>query len=156
MATGLTEEQAKAKVAENTQGFEGLGSDVKKSKPEEKFLDLIKYIEGQYDCSGMCSPSLFYLVNPVTAGPPKDACLAPFVGDIMSLLGDLGSALIASGVFFLLMIFFVLPMCCLTKIPSDSIHNYNSKEGGSIEIAKTSNSRYNDLVQTTQDQITNV
>ena len=111
-----------------------MGDSVKQSKPEKKFLDLIRFIETEYDCSGMCSPSLFYLVNPVTAGPPKDACLAPFIGDITGLLGNLGSTMIASGVFFLFMIFFAFPLCCKTKLSSDAVSAYTSKEGGQIEM----------------------
>lgn len=130
-----------------------MGDSVKQSKPEKKFLDLIRFIETEYDCSGMCSPSLFYLVNPVTAGPPKDACLAPFIGDITDLLGNLGGAMIASGVFFLLMIFSVIPMCCLSKV-DDQSQVFSSKEGGEIEMNE-SNDLSNQIPANSIDHIIN-
>ena len=66
----MSEADAKDKVRENTITFDGMGDSVKNNKPEYKFVDLIKFIESKYTCSGMCSASLFYLVNPVTQGPP--------------------------------------------------------------------------------------
>lgn len=67
---GMSEADAKKKVSENTLTFDGMGDDVKKNKPDKAIIDMIKFIESEYTCSGMCSASLFYLVNPVTQGPP--------------------------------------------------------------------------------------
>lgn len=63
----------------------------------------------------MCTPSPKYLSLLGEQGPPVRGCLAPFIDDVSDLFGNLGWALTASGVFFLLMIIFVLPICCLKR-----------------------------------------
>jgi len=90
----------------------------------------------------MCSPSLFYLTQSVELGPPKRGCFAPFLGDLTSLVGNLGDALLASGVFFLLMIFFVIPMCCFKMGDNNSIMAYG-KEGGEMELAESKDEQEN-------------
>ena len=63
---GQTEADAKnqidkVKIKEDKEKFAKLGSDVKKNKPDERYIKVISYIEDTYECSGMCTPSLFYL-----------------------------------------------------------------------------------------------
>ena len=45
--------------------------------------------------------------------------------DVTSLIGNLGNALLASGLIFVLMIFFIFPLCCFKE---DRKGKY--KEGG--------------------------
>lgn len=52
----------------------------------------------------------------------------------MSLLGNLGDAMVASAVFFLLMIFFIYPLCCFKSMElPDSVKPF-SGEGGEVEM----------------------
>jgi hypothetical protein len=56
--------------------------------------------------------------------------LAPFIDDVASLSGNLGDAMIASAVFFLLMIFFVCPLCCFKRADGpDGVKPFET-EGG--------------------------
>lgn len=110
-----------------------MGSDVKDKDLDEEYKKLISFIESEYECSGMCSPSLFYLTQSVKEGPPKRGCLAPFMGDLTSFVGRLGEALLASGIFFLLMIFCIIPMCCFQPGENNSVMAYG-KEGGEMEM----------------------
>lgn len=108
-----------------------MGGNVKQNEIDEKTKKFINWIESKYECSGMCSPGLFYLTESVTKGPPTRGCFAPFMDDLASIIGNLGNAMMASGVFFLLMIFFVCPICCFKK-HSDAVMSY--KEGGALEM----------------------
>lgn len=50
--------------------FELNSKKVEEGKPEEDILKIINFIEARYSCSGLCRPSMFYLTEPVTKGPP--------------------------------------------------------------------------------------
>jgi hypothetical protein len=54
------------------------------------------------------------------------------MGDLTSFVGRLGEALLASGIFFLLMIFCIIPMCCFKPGENNSVMAY--KEGGEMEM----------------------
>ena len=101
-------------------------------------MNFVKYVEKEYECSGFCKPPLFYLTYPVTNGPPEKGCLPPLVGDIVSLTSKLGNAMVASAVFFFLMIMFVFPVCCYGG-GSDAVQAY--KEGGEVELSDTKDQR---------------
>jgi hypothetical protein len=85
---------------------------VNKNKPDEKYIKFISYVEETYECSGMCTPSLFYLTQSVEKGLPKQGCVKPFVQDVSDLFFELGATMIASGVLFLFMIIIICPICC--------------------------------------------
>lgn len=136
MAGGMSEADAEAKMAEKAKDsadkFSGMGKTINQNKLDENYEKLITFIEGEYKCSGMCSSSLFYLTQSVELGPPEQGCLAPFMGDITSLIGNLGDAMVASGVFFILMIFFIFPVCCYKQ---GSAGKVGSHEGGEVEMS---------------------
>lgn len=73
---------------------------------------LLSVIEDKHDCSGFCTPSLFYFTKKVSEGPPKDACLAKLAADIGPSLNGLGNCMVLSGVIFLLLPLCALPICC--------------------------------------------
>jgi hypothetical protein len=75
---------------------------------------------------------MFYLTQSVEKGPPKKGCLAPFIDDLASLSGNLGDAMVASAVFFNLMIFFVFPICCFKRLDADSVKPFEG--GAAIEM----------------------
>lgn len=109
-----------------------MGNTVNSNKLPEKYSEFVSFVEKEYECSGMCSPSLFYLTQSVELGPPDKGCLAPFMDDVTSLIGNLGNALLASGLIFVLMIFFIFPLCCFQD---DRKGRY--KEGGNgIEMGE--------------------
>lgn len=95
-------------------------------------IDFISFIENQYQCSGFCSPSLFYLTQSIEKGAPKSGCLAPFVGDMVGYVGNLGEAMVASAVIFFLMIFFVFPVCCYKSLDMDGVKPFGN-EGGQAD-----------------------
>lgn len=55
------------------------------------------------------------------------------MGDITSLIGNLGDAMLASGVFFILMIFFIFPVCCYKQGGAGKV---GSHEGGEVEMGE--------------------
>jgi len=40
--------------------------------------ELYQFLEDDFDCSGMCRPSLFYFGNPISSGQPEETCLLHF------------------------------------------------------------------------------
>ena len=42
----------------------------------------IAYIESQYNCSGFCTPPLFYISQSIERGVPQQACFEPVIKDI--------------------------------------------------------------------------
>lgn len=123
--------QTDDEINRNLRQFKNLGIAVKRSYKESKFTNFIKFIEKQYECSGLCSPSMFYLTQSVEKGPPKKGCLAPFVDEVAVLLSDLGVAMIISGVGFLLMIGCIVPLCCFKLKDPDEVKPFDTvKEGG--------------------------
>ena len=122
--TGLTAGQRDL----DTESFRNAGKSVKASKPDEKYIKFIEYIEKEYECSGLCSPSMFYFANSVKTGPPKQGCLAPFIDDLTDLAGNLGEAMVASAVFFLFMSILIWVLCCYKhKKATDKVEPF---EGG--------------------------
>lgn len=53
------------------------------------------------------------------------------MGELTGLIGNLGDAMLASGVFFILMIFFVVPVCCYKADSSGKVGH----EGGEVEMS---------------------
>lgn len=78
-------------------------------------MTVIEFIEKKYKCSGMCTPALFYLTQSVEEGLPEIGCLQPVIKDVTDLMYDLGATIMASGILFLIMIFFLCPICCYKK-----------------------------------------
>lgn len=56
---------------ERTKRFRSKGSAVQGSRPSGKYMKFIKFIENEYECSGLCYPSMFYLTQSIKKGPPK-------------------------------------------------------------------------------------
>ena len=79
---------------------------------------------------------MFYLTQSIELGPPKKGCLGPFVGDVTDVIGNLGTAMVASAVFFILMICFVCPMCCYKNKSADAVKPF---EGGYEDVLEMSN-----------------
>ena len=120
VANGKTEAEAqaqidKAKVEANKEAFAELGKNVNENKPDERYTNVIKYVEGKYSCSGMCSTPLFYFTQSVEKGIPKEGCVKPFIEDVSKIFFELGVTIVLSGILFILMFLFVCPLCCLTE-----------------------------------------
>jgi hypothetical protein len=37
----------------------------------DETMDLVEYFEEEYDCGGICQPSLFYFGKSIEIGPPR-------------------------------------------------------------------------------------
>lgn len=99
---------------------------------------------------------MFYLTQSIEKGPPERGCLAPFVDEISDLMGNLGSAMVASAVFFLLMIFFVWPMCCFKRADAaDGVKPFDN-EGGEIIEMQDQNIQSSEVNDGQQANATNV
>ena len=117
-------------------------------KPDQKYIDLLAFIENRYKCSGLCTPSLFYFTQSVKEGPPKQACLPPFISEVVEPMASLGAAMIASAVFFLFVLLCICSVCCFKPANLDAV---KALEGGEFELA---NQKTVDISQV-QNQIAN-
>lgn len=105
-------------------------------------------MEDKYKCGGLCNPPMWYLTKSLKTGLPEKGCVAPLIADIGDVMASVGNVMIASGVFFILMIFCVCPMCCYhhadkgtTPVTEVSV-SYGQpggvkvyQEGGSLEMS---------------------
>ena len=76
---------AKREYEEET-GQEWEGQEPERIEMTEQNKKLIKYFESTFACSGICKSNLFYWMAPISAGPPKSACLNSLwekISDIM-------------------------------------------------------------------------
>lgn len=105
--------QAYADLTVEKDKYKQQGEAVK--KPKESFVKLVNFIEEKYKCSGLCTKQIFYLTASIETGMPTQPCLKPFILDLSFLLYQIGATMISSAVFFLIMIFFVCPLCCKSE-----------------------------------------
>lgn len=72
------------------------------TKGENPFMEVIEFLEDQYDCAGLCRPELFFVTKSIDAGKPKIACGEPVAEEFGDALGGIGGAgIIASIMLFL-------------------------------------------------------
>jgi hypothetical protein len=100
------------------------------------------------------------LTKSVKDGPPNKACLAPFIDDLVSPLGNIGSAMVASAVFFILMLFVICPVCCFKRKedePQGTMEGKTINEGGdAIEMGAKKHPQNADLNDDEQQNVTGV
>ena len=65
-------------------------------------MDFSSYFEEAYQCSGLCTPSLFYYSLDVSVGVPKEPCLLNLKDEISNNLSYMGIAGILSGIIMLI------------------------------------------------------
>lgn len=65
--------------------------------------ELYQFLEDDFDCSGMCHPSLFYFGNPTSDGQPEETCLLHFKHALSSQAKPFADTLIVAGVVCLVM-----------------------------------------------------
>lgn len=76
---------------------------------------IVKFIEKKYKCSGICKQPFFYLTQPISMGPPKQACLVPIIDDIGGMFLGVAVVLIIVVIWFVLMLFCTCPIFCWNK-----------------------------------------
>ena len=57
---------------------------------KQGFLDLIKEMEANNDCQGICNTNLFYFFKSSSNGPPPKSCFEPIVTYFITEWGQLG------------------------------------------------------------------
>ena len=85
---------------------------MEEAKPDKVFIDIVSHVENKYSCSGLCRKPLFFFTQSVKKGPPQTPCLEPLIEDISETLKQLGIAFVLAGLFFFMMIYISLPICC--------------------------------------------
>lgn len=74
-------------------------------KPQ-KFLELVKYLEVEYDCQGLCETSLFYFFKSNTNGPPPNSCREPIINYFWEQCGFIAIFLLWHGL--ILTLYFIV------------------------------------------------
>ena len=85
--------------------------ELKQSKPNRLFIDVVTHVEEKYMCSGLCQAPLFYFTQSIKNGPPQTACLQPLIKEAGILLQNLGAAMMGSGIMFFFMFLCSFPIC---------------------------------------------
>ena len=110
-AEGASATETREAIADLDSALDGIGAQVTENRPEENIVNAVTFLETTYSCSGFCDAPLFYLTQDITNGPPTRGCVVPLTEGIGALFTQLGITMTITGVFFLLMIFFIFPMC---------------------------------------------
>lgn len=85
------------------------------AKLMEKYLKEIDWyliLEDEYDCSGMCKPSLFYFSKDLAVGPPKQTCLLATKKYMSTSSGSFAVTSTMTGVTALFLFFFHFCLYC--------------------------------------------
>jgi len=62
----------------------------------DDFIDLLKVLENELNCNGICQPGLFWFLKPVTDGPPGQNCVEGLRDMFKKNTTNIGIALIIS------------------------------------------------------------
>lgn len=65
-------------------------------------MGFVKYFEGTFTCSGICSSSMFYYTLPMSQGPPTTTCLTHMKTVIADNLTYYGITATVSGIILVL------------------------------------------------------
>ena len=61
-------------------------------------IQLIGFLEKNFECNGICDTGLFYYTRDLASGVPQSTCLASLKGEIQNNATYLGLAILATGV----------------------------------------------------------
>lgn len=75
-------------------------------------IDLMKYLEATFDCSGLCQKPLFYLTRPLSDRRPKEACLVKAMSKFTSRLMYIGIGMLLSAAILIMMLSCQFPLWC--------------------------------------------
>lgn len=71
-----------------------------------EIMDWIVFFEDEYDCAGICKPSVFYWNKGLGSGVPGKACVSSIQDEVGSAFMGLGiSSFVAGILFFFIFIF---------------------------------------------------
>jgi len=100
--------------------------DIYFSDDEQKYLSLLKWVEEQFSCSGLCSHQKIYLFSDVNNGVPKGSCYSRLRDWIKEHFLTYAIVFISIGSYMLLMVFVGCGLCC--KKPEESNYKNESLE----------------------------
>lgn len=61
-------------------------------------MDFFSFFEGQYECSGLCTPALFYYSLDISNGRPYERCLIDLKDEVSNNLSYMGISAVLSGI----------------------------------------------------------
>lgn len=80
----------------------------------EKTIAIAEYLEGIYECSGLCSPPLFYFAKEVESGRPREVCMGELQDEMTHDMMQIGFLAFATGSFMFLA--FVTQYCYWNRV----------------------------------------
>lgn len=76
-------------------------------------------MEDDFNCSGMCSPSLFYFTRPLEEGPPQKTCLFSMKNALTNSSRSFAYTSVLTGVTALFLFFMHFSLYCRPVGPGD-------------------------------------
>lgn len=80
-------------------------------------VKIIRFFEGKYSCSGVCTTGLFFMSLDLSKGVPDETCLAHIQTEIKGSMQYIGITVLLSGVFMFFV--WVFQYCLWKKFDSD-------------------------------------
>ena len=78
----------------------------------EVIFEWIEFFENEYDCAGICTPSVWYWGRSIAEGRPSKSCITSIKDDVTGAFTGLGIVTLVSGI---LMLFIFIMQYCLWK-----------------------------------------
>ncbi|KAL4502389.1 hypothetical protein ABPG72_011976 [Tetrahymena utriculariae] len=91
-------------------------------------IDLLKAVEEQFNCTGICTTDVVYYFSDINRGPPSssDGCFKPLKDLLLKIIGGVFIFVVISTVFSFLNVLFGFVNCCCAKY--DNPQNQNQKQ----------------------------
>ena len=97
--------------------FYGFATEFSKQGDFKDIESYLEFFENEYSCAGICKPALFYMMQEVDQGIPKESCLTGIADGLKTSLLGVGGAALASGIFIFFT--FIFQYCLWRKYEDD-------------------------------------
>ena len=75
-------------------------------------VDVMKYLEENYNCAGVCTTSTYYVFSDVNRGMPTDECAQKLMDTLLTYSKQIGAVTIVIAIALLLVMVFSCCLCC--------------------------------------------
>ncbi|KAL4470293.1 hypothetical protein ABPG74_011904 [Tetrahymena malaccensis] len=90
-------------------------------------IDLLKAVEEQFNCTGICTSDIIYYFSDINRGPPSSSngCFKPLKDLLLKIIGGVFIFVVISTVFSFLNVLFGFVNCCCAKYDNAQNQNQN-------------------------------
>ncbi|EAR89551.2 tetraspanin family protein (macronuclear) [Tetrahymena thermophila SB210] len=100
-------------------------------------IDLLKAVEEQFNCTGICSSDVIYYFSDINRGPPSSTsgCYKPLKDLLLKIIGGVFIFVVISTVFSFLNVLFGFVNCCCAKYDTPQNQNQDQNAQNQQDIS---------------------